>query len=61
MPEEGKSPKNKIGDFPSSLENANCAFPTFPPPRLLLFFTLQKQHQNQNPKGGFLCHLFLLL
>src|SRR6516165_2142210 len=45
MTEEGKSSKTNIGDFPSSLENANCAFPTFPPPRLLLSST-PKQHQK---------------
>jgi hypothetical protein len=38
-PEEGKSPNTNRGDFPSSLENANTAFPTFPPPRLLLLST----------------------
>jgi hypothetical protein len=31
MAEEGKSPNTQGGDFPSSLENAKCAFPTFPP------------------------------
>ena len=57
MTEEGKSPKTNNGDFPSSLENANCAFPTFPPPRLLLSST-QKHHQKPKPKGAFLDHLF---
>ena len=57
MTEEGKSPKTNHGDFPSSLENANCAFPTFPPPRLLLSST-PKQHQKPKPKGAFLDHLF---
>jgi hypothetical protein len=48
MTEEGKSPKTNKGDFPSSLENANCAFPTFPPP--LLLSSTQKQHQKQTRK-----------
>jgi len=36
MPEEENPPKTKSGGFPSSLENAKSAFPTFPPLRLLL-------------------------
>jgi hypothetical protein len=32
MREEGKFPNPKGGNFPSSLENAKSAFPTFPPP-----------------------------
>jgi len=36
MPEEENPPKTKSGGFPSSLENAKNAFPTFPPLRLLL-------------------------
>jgi len=44
MTEEGKSPNGKGGDFPSSLENAKTAFPTFPPPRLLLLSTVKRGH-----------------
>ena len=55
MTEEGKSPNTNSGDFPSSLENAKNAFPTFPLPRLLLLNFL-----HPNPKGAFLCHRLLL-
>jgi hypothetical protein len=37
MTEEENPPKNQERGFPSSLENAKSAFPTFPPLRLLLF------------------------
>src|SRR5216110_2631521 len=47
MTDEGKSPKDKTGDFPSSLESAKNALPTFPPPRRLLYFS-----QNLIPKGA---------
>src|ERR1700694_4131011 len=50
MTEKGKSPKPNLGNFPSSLENAKYAFPTFPRPRLLNFLL------NQNQKGAFLSH-----
>jgi len=47
MTDEGKSPKDKTGDFPSSLESAKNALPTFPPPRRLLYFS-----QNLILKGA---------
>ena len=43
MAEEGKSPNTNGGDFPSPLENAKSAFPTFPPPRRLLLSTKKIQ------------------
>jgi hypothetical protein len=47
MAEEG-NPQNQERGFPSSLENAKSAFPTFPPLRLLLF-QRDREKQKQNP------------
>src|SRR5947207_13778196 len=47
MTDEGKYPKDKTGDFPSSLKSAKNALPTFPPPRRLLYFS-----QNLILKGA---------
>jgi hypothetical protein len=49
-----KIPKNKKRDFPSSLENAYNAFPTFPPPLLRLVSLEKGDISNEVRWGTFL-------
>jgi hypothetical protein len=46
MPEAGKSPPTNTGDFPSSLENANNAFSTFPLPDYCCY-SLSSESKNK--------------